>query len=466
MMPAGSIRLRLTAWYTATLFAGLAIFGVGAWIAVSISITEAVDHSLRTRVDAVKQYLNYTIESVPAKELCEELKEFAMGAPEGNLLQVRDPEGKDLLSMPFSLPQGPAGFTELNWNGKTYRVLSHVQFLVDGARYEVGAAADLEERAEILSRFRTLLALAIPSVLLIAAFGGYWMSRRALRPVDDLTAAARSIGIDNLSSRLTVPQTGDELQRLAETWNDMLHRLQRSVTRLSQFTADASHELRSPIAFIRTAAEIALRQQRTPEAYRDALRQIHDESERTSRLVEDLLVLARADAAADALQFAPVDLTDVVDQVCHQEQRQARAKDLELEVRMPPETVVIQGNDLAIRRLLRVLLDNAIKYTPAGGRIEVSLDRQQDGVELAVRDTGIGIAETDLPRVFDRFYRADKARSRDEGGCGLGLSIAQWIARCHRAEIRAESDTGHGSVFRVMWRPTSQQSSPACPAPQ
>ena len=446
----GSIRFRLTVWYTAILLAGLLLFGVGVWIAVSISVTQTVDQSLRHRVEALKQFL----ETVPEQEIQEEVKEFAMGAPEGNLLQVRDSAGAELLSSPLQaiLPRALPGLVEVTWRGRRYRVLSQVSFIVRGRRYQVAAGASLDERGDILRRFRLLLLLAIPSVLLVGAAGGYWLSRRALRPVDEMTDAARSIGIDNLSSRLRVPRTGDELQRLAETWNNMLDRLEHSVKRLSQFTADASHELRSPIALIRAAAEIALRQQRTPEAYREALRRIHEESERTSQLVEDLLVLARADGGAAPLELAPVDLAEVVDEVCRHEQRQARAKDLNLEVRVPEETVVIQGNDGAIRRLVLVLLDNAIKYTPAGGRIEVSLDPGVDGVELAVRDTGIGIADTDLPRVFDRFYRADKARTRDEGGCGLGLSIAQWIARCHRAEIHAESGAGRGSLFRVAFR--------------
>lgn len=446
----GSIRLRLTAWYTAILFAALALFGMGIWIAVSISVTQAVDQSLRDRIAALQPFM----ETVPEQEFPEELKEFAMGAPEGNLLQVRDSEGRDVLSSPLAaaLAQGRPGFDEVVWEGRLYRVLSNVSLVVRGRRYHVAAGANLDQRSFILDRFRVLLLLAVPSVLLIAALGGYWLSRRALRPVDEMTEAARSIGIENLSRRLRVPRTGDELQRLAETWNDMLDRLEHSVKRLSQFTADASHELRSPIALIRTAAEIALRQPRAPEAYRETLRQIHEESERTSRLVEDLLVLARADGGAPTLQLAAVDLAEVVDDVCRQEQRQAHAKDLDLKVHVPEETVLIQGNDGAIRRLVRVLLDNAIKYTPAGGRIEVSVDPREDGVELAVRDTGIGIADADLPRVFDRFYRADKARSRDEGGCGLGLSIAQWIARCHRAEIHAESDAGRGSVFRIAFR--------------
>jgi heavy metal sensor kinase len=448
-----SIRFRLTAWYSLMLLSALALFGVGTWIAVSISITQAVDQSLANRVASLQRYLEFMVVHEASDDLAEELKEFAMGAPEGNLLQVRDSSGKDLLSSPLiASNRWKNGFTEVAWGGKRYRLLLNPALIAGGRRFQVAAAANLDERAEILHRFGVLLMLAIPSALLLAAFGGYWMSRRALQPVDDMTQAARLIGIDNLARRLRVPATGDELQRLAETWNEMLGRLQNSVARLSQFTADASHELRSPITFIRTASEIALRQQRSAEAYRETLRQIHDESERTSRLIEELLILARADSGAGVLQFAPVDLREVVDQVCRQENPQARDKDLDLAVRVPDQAVTIQGNDPAIRRLIHALLDNAIKYTPAGGRIEVSLDQGRERVELAVRDTGIGIAQADLPRVFDRFYRADKARSRDEGGCGLGLSIAQWIARCHRAEISAESDAGRGSVFRIAFK--------------
>ncbi len=448
-----SIRFRLTAWYSLMLLSALALFGVGTWIAVSISITEAVDHTLTTRVDSLQRYLEFMVGHESAEDLAEELREFAMGAPEGNLLQVRDASGKDLLSSPLiASSRWRSGFTEVAWGGKRYRLLSIPTLLAGGQRFQVVAAANLDQRAEILHRFGILLMLAIPSVLVLAALGGYWMSRRALQPVDDMTQAARSIGIDNLTRRLRVPGTGDELQRLAETWNEMLERLQNSVARLSQFTADASHELRSPIAFIRTAAEIALRQQRSPEAYRETLRQIHEESERTTHLIEELLVLARADTGPGDLEFSPVDLKELVGQVCRQDNQRARAKDLDLDVRVPDRAVTIQGNDPAIRRLIHALLDNAIKYTPAGGRIEVSLDQGQERVELAVRDNGIGIAQADLPRVFDRFYRADKARSRDEGGCGLGLSIAQWIARCHRAEISAESDAGRGSVFRIAFK--------------
>ena len=232
----------------------------------------------------------------------------------------------------------------------------------------------------------------------------------------------------------------------------MLARLETAVKRLSQFTADASHELRTPIALIRTTAELTLRRERTPQTYREALRQIVAESERTARLIEDLLLLARADAGLPALPLERLELTPLVRDVCEQGQILAQARQLEISTEVPDEPVYVEANDPALRRLLLLLVDNAVKYTPAGGRITVSLDHDLHGATLAVRDTGIGIPDSALPHVFERFYRADESRNRDAGGAGLGLSIAKWIAERHNASLEAESVVGQGSTFRVRFR--------------
>ena len=405
MLRPASLRFRLSAWYTLVLLACLGLFGLGAWIAVRNSVTHGVDQSLVNRMDRLRQFLEYTAAAVPPQEVPEELKEFAMGVPEGNLLQVRDSNGEFLLTGAY-----PAGATgrEITIRGARYRTLSQT-LVVRGRRYDAIAAASLAEREYILRRFGVLLLVAVPFVLLVAGFGGFWMGRT-------------------------------------------LERLDNAVKRLTQFTADASHELRSPVAVIRTTAEIALRHNRSEQAYRDALQQIREESERTSQLIEDLLALARADAGAGALELAPIDLAELVEEVCRQERKRASGKSLTLDVRLSRDNVLVYGNEAAIRRLIRVLVDNAVKYTPAGGEIEVSVEDRKERVELCVKDNGIGITGAELPHVFDRFYRADKARSRDEGGCGLGLSIAQWIARCHGAEIQAESAAGQGSVFRIAFK--------------
>jgi heavy metal sensor kinase len=266
-----------------------------------------------------------------------------------------------------------------------------------------------------------------------------------------MTDAARSIGIQNLSQRLTVPATGDELARLAETWNAMLARLESAVQRLSQFTADASHELRTPIALIRTTAELTLRRDRPPETYRQALDQILRESERMTHLVEDLLLLARADAGLPALPLERIELTPIVRDVCRQSELLAQERQLELSADMPDQPIYVQANDPALRRLLLLLLDNAVKYTPAGGRITVTVGCGPAGSIVAVSDTGVGIPAPALPHVFERFYRVDESRNRDAGGAGLGLSIAKWIAERHHASLEAESESGRGSTFRVRF---------------
>jgi len=231
----------------------------------------------------------------------------------------------------------------------------------------------------------------------------------------------------------------------------MLARLEAAVKRLSQFTADASHELRTPVALIRTTAELTLRRERTPETYREALRQIVAESDRMAHLIEDLLLLARADAGLPTLPLDRVELTPLVRDVCEQGQVLAQSRQLDISAQVPDEPVYVEANDPALRRLLLLLVDNAVKYTPAGGHITLSVDREPGAATVTVRDTGIGIPDSALPHVFERFYRVDESRNRDAGGTGLGLSIAKWIAERHHASLEAESVVGQGSAFRVRF---------------
>jgi heavy metal sensor kinase len=285
---------------------------------------------------------------------------------------------------------------------------------------------------------------------LAASAGGYWLSRRALSPVDEITGAARSIGPENLSTRLPVPRTGDELQRLSETWNEMLERLDSAVDRIQRFTADASHELRTPVSVIRTTAELALRRERNPEQYRDALHQILLETERMTQLTEDLLLLARGDAREFTLRWEPVDWNEVAGRVVEEGRSIAEARGIRLRIDPAPGAVMTLGDESALRRLLTVLLDNALKHTPAGGSIEVAISSAEQLVIVTVRDSGEGIDPTDLPHIFDRFYRGDKARNR-QTGVGLGLAIAQSAANMHGARIEVESELGRGATFTASF---------------
>jgi signal transduction histidine kinase len=270
-----------------------------------------------------------------------------------------------------------------------------------------------------------------------------------LSPVDQITQTARSISVQNLSSRLSVPQTGDELQRLSETLNNMLERLEAAFKKIIQFTADASHELRTPVAVMRTRTELSLRKPRSAEEYREALTQVHSELEKTSELVERLMLLARAHYGVEALQLVSEDLREIAREVCSQGKTLSEAKDIMFRQQVPEQPVWVKADPHALRRLFLILIDNAIKYTPEGGRVDVVV-RQENGFAIGeVRDTGIGIAPEDLANVFERVYRADKARSRESGGVGLGLSIGRWIAEAHAGTIAVQSSLGGGSIFQL-----------------
>ena len=454
-MPQLSIRLRLTLLYSLVLLTALSLFVWGIWLTANHRLMASVDSALVEQARGVITVIRNELDPAHPEQLQEELTEYAQATPDGNLIEVRDAKGQQILMSKVVAIEPVAGtnrsvFGDQKIGHAHYRTYATTA-LVKGTPFQILVATPLRETRSILRDLHVLLLWTAPAVLLIAALGGYLISRRALTPVDEITQAARSIGIQNLSRRLTVPATGDELQRLSETWNDMLARLESAVKRLSQFTADASHELRTPIALIRTTAELTLRRDRPPEKYREALSEIVTESERTSRLVEDLLLLARADAGLPALPLENLELTPLVRDICEQGQVLAEARQLQIWTDLPDEPVFVQANDPALRRLLLLLVDNAVKYTPAGGRITVSIGQDTGGATLAVRDTGIGIPDSALPHVFERFYRADDSRNRDAGGAGLGLSIAKWIAERHHASLEAESVLGQGSTFRVRF---------------
>ena len=238
------------------------------------------------------------------------------------------------------------------------------------------------------------------------------------------------------------------MQRLSETFNQMMDRLETAFKRITQFTADASHELRTPTALIRTTAELSLRRDRNTAEYREALGQVLEEAERMGILIDSLMTLARMDSGAESLSYTIVDVASILRAASSAGQPLADSKQIRFEREIPDEPIPVYGDPHALRRLFLILIDNAVKYTPTGGRVSIALRATGNDAVVQVRDTGIGISQEDLPFIFERFYRADKARSR-ETGAGLGLSIARWIAEAHRAEILVESAVGQGSTFEV-----------------
>ncbi|MGH9759145.1 MAG: sensor histidine kinase [Candidatus Acidiferrales bacterium] len=449
-----SIRARLTAWYSLILALSLAVFGGVAYLAMRHSIHSTIDAGNRQRIEGLRSII---VEDGPRglPALQDEMREYARGEGTHVKLRVADAGGNLIFSTPVMehLTERAArkkisqAFPD-EIEGEHYRALRE-NLNAANSTYQVEVAVSTRDFDQILMRFGLVLLLAAPAFLLLAALGGYWMSRRALGPVDEITLAARNISAQNLSQRLMVPRTGDELERLASTLNEMLERLYSAFHRVRQFTADASHELRTPVSVIRTEAELTLRKPRSEAEYRESLSQILQESEKVSQLIEQLMDLARADSGAVALRFVPLNLSEVLRRSLDQAKTLAAAKHISIIETLSSEPIRVHGDAASLERLFLILLDNAVKYTPGGGKIEVELRAAGRMATVSVRDTGIGIEAEDMTHIFERFFRADKARSRELGGTGLGLSIGRWIAEAHGGEIRVTSKLGKGSTFEV-----------------
>jgi heavy metal sensor kinase len=454
-----SIRARLTVWFAAMLGAILIVLSGATWWALRDSVRDTIDENLAGRVDAVARFLNEPGTSQSFEELREDLREYVVLDPGWTLIRIRDAEGAELFrseafdvqavaSLPAS-PRAPSRlYQDLVMRGQPVRLLTS-RAPVRGQPFVVEVAWPVGEWREVMDQFGWAVLVIIPFGILAAAAGGYWISRQALAPVDRLTTTARAITANQLSRRIDVPATGDELQRLSETLNAMLARLEMAFAETTRFTADASHELRTPVSLIRTSAEVALRRPRSVDEYRQALETILREAERTSALVQDLLALTRAEAGVDRLQRAPVDLGSMLEGLRTSVLARGDRQGIEVRVEVPAHPAVVEGDAAALARLILILVDNAVMYTPAPGLVRVWLRAEPDVVVLGVDDTGMGIAAEDLPRVFDRFYRADKARSRESGGAGLGLSIARWIVDRHAGRITIDSEAGTGCRVRI-----------------
>src|SRR3984957_20374260 len=449
------IRLRLTAWYFAVLAVVLSAFGVSAYVAMRHSIRKTVDEELQIRAEGVHQLIERTIQRGHPEDLPEGLREHTELRAGGALLQVSDEQGnwlyRSTVMSDYGVPRPatvPRRAPEFLGKDVPLRIWTK-KVDVGGRSYLIQSAFEMDDFYEALDHFALLLYISIPTLLLLAAAAGYWISTRALAPVDQITQTARTISAQNLSSRLVVPQTGDELQRLSETVNGMLGRLESAFKKITQFTADASHELRTPVAVMRTRAELSLRKARSADEYRDVIAEVLTELEKTSALIEQLMFLARADSGAETLHFTATNVSEVLHEACHQGSALAEAKQIAFQEKISGDSMWIQGDASSLRRLFLILIDNAVKYTPASGQIEVSLQRNDGYLVAEVRDSGIGIAAADLPNVFERFYRADKARTRETGGVGLGLSIGRWIAEVHAGTIEVHSSPGHGSRFQI-----------------
>ncbi len=448
------IRLRLTIVYSGAFLVVIALLALGTYASARAALNTVADQQLDVRLEGLEDHLSRHVGRVAWPELADSLQQHPAFEPAH--LRIAGPDGAVLFESAamrdLRVTYRPAvDRATLVADGHRLRILMTRRHIA-GVTYDIALGADLLIATAILDRLWLVLLIATPAVLLATSGAGYWLSGRALAPLSAIADAARRIDSTRLSERLVISHTGDEVQQLACTFNSMLDRLEEGFRHTCQFSEDASHELRTPLAIVRAAAEVALLSDATnPQVYRDSLRRILHEAEDSSRLLEDLLFLARTDSGADPGRREPVELMGSVDATCTQITPLADARGVSIARLHAGDADVVEADPRQLRRLWLILLDNAVKYTAPGGRVVVSSGHTDDGRPFcAMADTGVGIASEHLPRLFERFYRVDKARLRGDGS-GLGLAIAQTIARSHGATIEVVSRPGAGTTVRVTF---------------
>lgn len=458
-----TLRFKLTLWYVAILGVTLCAFSFFLYLTLSEGLYRSLDNKLRTTAEVIAASIRRPFGPGPSLADIDQIMREHFGIrPLGRFVQVLDETGKRSsnirnVDIPMSMEtlervsKGETVFETVTVAKEKIRLVTLPIFEKGRMVGIVQVGSPLEEIEEALRQLLLILLVAVPSVLILAVVGGLFLANKALRPVDEITNTARKIGSSgDLSQRIRLKRkVDDEIGRLAATFNEMIAKVENSFQQIKRFTADASHELKTPLTILRGEIEVGLKRLRTPEEYQKILASNLEEVKHMSRMVEDLLTLARADMGALELRKEVVDLGGLVREVWEEVRLWAEDKGVELLFQEDGEARVM-GDRGRLRQLALNLIDNAIKYTPSGGRVELRVVRDGDEVTFSVADTGEGIPAEDLQRIFERFYRVDKARSRQRGGTGLGLSICKWIAEAHGGRISAESELGRGSKFHVF----------------
>jgi heavy metal sensor kinase len=452
-----SVRVRMTLWYTAVLACVLVAYAVTVFLFLRHALYRDLDRRLHDDLDLVQEEVEATDDGRlvwRGSGHPDEAEESA--TVRGRWLEIWSREGQLLLRSatgdPLALgaPDGAAdaGPVSLRHGAARVRVASGVRAIA-GVPVMVRAARSEEEVRHELQELLVIQGIGLPVALALAAAGGYHLARRALRPVARMVDKARWISAERLGERLPVENARDELGLLAAAFNDTFGRLESSFDQLRRFTADASHELRTPLTALRSVGEVGLQERPDDKLFAEVVGSMLEEVDRLTRLVDTLLTLSRADAGQVRLAHEPVDLTRLARNVVQHLGDLAEDKGQQLEVEADG-AVEVRGDWLVLRQALVNVLDNAIKYSPLGTPIRVRIGRDGDSAWVSVSDRGPGIAEEDRERIFERFYRVDKARSREQGGAGLGLALAKWGVETHRGRIELETELGRSSTFRIV----------------
>src|SRR5213594_385291 len=472
-----TLRGRLTAWYSGALALTLAAFAGVLYLDRRSASYQDLDQRIRSEASLTAGILaeSYRARGTLVRAdtaqhpvLIPDLAALLEAVPDFLVITARDGSllfaSSDARALTFQQVEQLRSLASASLSGRSSGTLRlepsgpkihYVVYAVTGAGPQFGAilaGADLRSAELGPDALLSTFALVLPLGLALALLMGSWISRRALAAVDQIITEVREITDGrSLHRRLAEPLVKDELGRLAATLNQMMTRLERSFAALRRFTADASHELKTPLTVVRAGVERAITRPDTAPETLAALEETLQEVNRMTELLDSLLTLARADEGRAELHREPVDLRQILEEAGETGELLAEHAGVGIDIRLPAEPVVVSVDRSRVRQLALNLIENAVKYTPRGGQVSVELGSSNGRAVFTVADTGIGIAPGDLPHVFDRFWRADSARTRtsERAGTGLGLAICKWIAEAHGGTIEVQSRPGRGTTFTV-----------------
>jgi signal transduction histidine kinase len=474
MMRQLPIRLRLTLWYSVMFATAALLLSCTSWWMLRYTIDATTRQDLQERVDDIRMQLQQFVPQPSSTEMQKWFDAIYRYRDDGKWLQIQDQDGHwvyrssrmvtlgDSLPLSHAIPKG--GIVEFTEG--TRHVCALISLVsISGQNYIVETGASINKQQILLWHFGLGLLLMTPAVLIAAILAGHIMSRKALTPVALIANEARRISDKNLDQRLPVSAANDELSDLSVTLNSMLARIDAGFRSVRDFTANASHELRTPLARLRTEIEIALLRPRSADEYGNTLEHLHGTTLDMTTLIDSLLTLARAEVGSGSLHLSAINLESIIQKALAEWEPVTMHLGIGLrregDESIGSSSFMVLGDANSLQRLLRIWMDNACKFTQRGGRIALIAEPQGDTVVLALEDTGIGIPLDQQEQIFERFYRVQGVKGKHQGGSGLGLSIAAWIAAEHDTEIHLESSPGKGSRFQIaLARVRSGLSSP------